>query len=134
MQKEIYIQICEDFRSLNNILWKTPMLAITITGGLWFAVAKFEVSSQAKAIALYFTSFLDVVFIIIIWRLRVLLGKILKRKLEFEEQPQTRGGLVVGLFALMLCASAVVSFLFAMNPQYYHQSTEAFLYCMSYVL
>jgi hypothetical protein len=37
--KVCYEQNCEHMRSLNQIMWQVPMIAMTLTGGLWYAVA-----------------------------------------------------------------------------------------------
>ena len=47
--KVVYEQLCNDFRSLNGFLWQTPLIFITLTGGLWFAVASFDLSGEARA-------------------------------------------------------------------------------------
>lgn len=36
---EAYAQNYEQFRSLNQIMWRVPVLAMTLTGGLWFGVS-----------------------------------------------------------------------------------------------
>ena len=38
-EKLCYEQNCEHMRSLNQIMWQVPMIAMTLTGGLWYAVA-----------------------------------------------------------------------------------------------
>lgn len=37
--KESYEQNYQQFRSLNQIMWQIPVLAMTLTGGLWFGVS-----------------------------------------------------------------------------------------------
>tara|TARA_R100000935_G_scaffold31251_1_gene51802 strand:+ start:35037 stop:36083 length:1047 start_codon:yes stop_codon:yes gene_type:complete len=39
LRKEAYQQNYEQFRSLNQIMWQIPVLAMTLTGGLWFGVS-----------------------------------------------------------------------------------------------
>jgi hypothetical protein len=38
-EKLCYEQNCEQMRSLNQIMWQVPIIAMTLTGGLWRAVA-----------------------------------------------------------------------------------------------
>jgi hypothetical protein len=38
-QKLCYEQNCEQMRSLNQIMWQVPIIAMTLTGGLWYGVA-----------------------------------------------------------------------------------------------
>lgn len=42
LEKEAYEQNHQQFRSLNQIMWQIPVLAMTLTGGLWFGVSKIE--------------------------------------------------------------------------------------------
>lgn len=42
LEKEAYEQNYQQFRSLNQIMWQIPVLAMTLTGGLWFGVSKIE--------------------------------------------------------------------------------------------
>lgn len=39
MQLAAYAQNWETFRSLNNLMWQIPLIAMTLTGGLWFGVS-----------------------------------------------------------------------------------------------
>ena len=40
LEKEAYEQNYQQFRSLNQIMWQIPVLAMTLTGGLWFGVSR----------------------------------------------------------------------------------------------
>lgn len=40
LKKEAYEQNYQQFRSLNQIMWQIPVLAMTLTGGLWFGVSR----------------------------------------------------------------------------------------------
>ena len=40
MQLAAYNQNWETFRSLNSLMWQIPLIAMTLTGGLWFGVSK----------------------------------------------------------------------------------------------
>lgn len=39
LQIAAYNQNWETFRSLNNLMWQIPLIAMTLTGGLWFGVS-----------------------------------------------------------------------------------------------
>jgi len=39
LQLAAYNQNWETFRSLNNLMWQIPLIAMTLTGGLWFGVS-----------------------------------------------------------------------------------------------
>lgn len=49
---EAYEQNYLQFRSLNQIMWQIPVLAMTLTGGLWFGVSHLDSSPWLKAILL----------------------------------------------------------------------------------
>ena len=40
LKSEAYQQNYQQFRSLNQIMWQIPVLAMTLTGGLWFGVSR----------------------------------------------------------------------------------------------
>lgn len=44
LAEKAYEQNYIQFRSLNQIMWQIPVLAMTLTGGLWFGVAQLEKS------------------------------------------------------------------------------------------
>jgi len=48
--KAAYEQNYQHFRSLNQIMWQIPVLATTLTGGLWFGVTKIEEDQLACAL------------------------------------------------------------------------------------
>jgi uncharacterized membrane protein YbhN (UPF0104 family) len=112
---EIYKQRCEGFRSLNEIMWRIPVMVMTITGGLWFAIAKFEMTSYSRSALLLFGIILNAVFIIVLFRIRVVMNKLLKLTNEFEGIPHKKGFFVVwcfsfGMLAMIIaCAVAMVS-------------------------
>lgn len=41
-EKVCYEQNCQQMRSLNQIMWQVPIIAMTLTGGLWYAIATLE--------------------------------------------------------------------------------------------
>ena len=47
---QAYEQNYEQFRSLNQIMWQIPVLAMTLTGGLWFGVSSIQDSGIDKQI------------------------------------------------------------------------------------
>lgn len=50
--KEAYEQNYQQFRSLNQIMWQIPVLAMTLTGGLWFGVSTIDNNAMLVTILL----------------------------------------------------------------------------------
>ncbi|TIV49441.1 MAG: hypothetical protein E5V88_24645 [Mesorhizobium sp.] len=76
-QKVIYEQRCEDFRSLNGFLWQSPLIVMTLTGGLWFAVASFDINDRARSMLLIFAGISNLLMIIALIRLRYVMQRVL---------------------------------------------------------
>lgn len=111
---EIYKQRCEDFRSLNAILWQVPVMLMTITGGLWFAIAKFDMSQYSRVGLLLFVVIINVIFMRVLYRLRQVMESLLERIHCFERIQHCRGFTIVrwfigGMF-LLICASILAIF------------------------
>lgn len=66
----VYEQKCEDFRSLQEIFWKVPFFAMTITGALGFVVLSTGGDVGLKRLLLFFVTICNIAFIFIAWRLR----------------------------------------------------------------
>ncbi|MEP1539084.1 MAG: class I SAM-dependent methyltransferase [Paracoccaceae bacterium] len=52
VSKEAYEQNYQQFRSLNQIMWQIPVLAMTLTGGLWFGVSTINDNAMLVTILL----------------------------------------------------------------------------------
>ena len=50
--KEAYEQNYQQFRSLNQIMWQIPVLAMTLTGGLWFGVSTIDDNAMLVTVLL----------------------------------------------------------------------------------
>lgn len=104
---EIYKQRCEHFRSLNEIMWRIPVMVMTITGGLLFGVAKFEMSDFSKAALLIFAALINIIFSNVLWRLRDVMDIILLKINHYEGEQHKRGFVVVKWFIAGMVVSAV---------------------------
>lgn len=109
-QKIIFEQNCEDFRSLNEIMWKIPIIVITLTGGLWFGVGSLDISSSAKTSLLFLTGAANVIFILVLIRLRYVMNQILKEIRKYQGRSLGLGYVFICLFSSLLAFSAGVSF------------------------
>lgn len=97
---EIYKQRCESFRSLQKILWGVPVMVMTVTGGLWFAIAKYEMTSYSRVVLLLFAIVFNVVFIAVLIRLRMIMDKLLELTNKYEGIEHKKGFVVVYCFSL----------------------------------
>ncbi|HSI44489.1 MAG TPA: hypothetical protein VK949_09120 [Methylotenera sp.] len=64
-----YLEAGQHLRSLNQLMWQVPGIAIAITGGLWFGAASLS-NELVKQVVFSFTAFLDFLTIITLHRLR----------------------------------------------------------------
>lgn len=111
----IYEQNCEDFRSLNEIMWRLPVIVMTLTGGLWFGLATLNFSTAARIGLLLLAAGANVGFIVALYRLRFIIGKLLDSIHAYQETPKGSGYIVVSVFAVMMGATAVGSVFAACN-------------------
>lgn len=125
-EETIYEQLCDDFRSLNGILWQTPLIVMTLTGGLWFAVASFDLTNIARSALLAFAAVANVLMIIALYRLRYVMQRI-------QEQIRTRDGrqvigpnyVIVTCFAVLLALAATASTFASFSPSIYFKESAA---------
>ena len=108
--KVIFEQNCQDFRSMNEIMWRVPIIVITLTGGLWFGVSSIDISDEAKKYLLWLAGAANVVFIVVLIRLRYVMNGILRDIKSFQGKQPGLGFIFVGFFSVLLLFSAVVSF------------------------
>lgn len=115
-----YIEAGQHLRSLNQLMWQVPSMAIAITGGLWYGATTVH-ELQARTVVLSFAAAFSVLTIVIILRLRQLIQMHIDRQQLFS--PNNRNAprgkyVVIGCWITALLGSAVVSSLGACNPSY----------------
>lgn len=113
-----YLEAGQHLRSLNQLMWQVPSMAIAVTGGLWYGATTVE-SDAPRAWVFGFTAFVDVLIVIIIWRLRSLIEKHIQHQEAFAGEGGSRGRLryvVISCWIFALIAAAVVSAAGAFNP------------------
>lgn len=118
MRLAAFNQNHEAFRSLNNQMWQIPLIAMTLTGGLWFGVSAVGESAAFK-LALLLLSFVgNMVLILIIQRLRFVMDGYLTWLREFDsscfvaaqgDRWFEKGKVVRTCFQFMLGLAALVS-------------------------
>ncbi len=74
ISKEAYEQNYQQFRSLNQIMWQIPVLAMTLTGGLWFGVSTIDDNPLLVSILLLTAMFGNVVLSGVLLRFRHVMG------------------------------------------------------------
>jgi SAM-dependent methyltransferase len=64
----------EAFRSLNQQMWQIPLIAMTLTGGLWFGVSRTEDFALFTMALLFLAGVANVALIVVLYRLRYVMG------------------------------------------------------------
>lgn len=116
----IYDQRCQDFRSLNGFLWQSPLIIMTLTGGLWFAVASFDLSPSARSMLLIFAGIANLLMIAALVRLRLVMQSVLRdiRRLDALHKISFDFTIVI-LFSSLLAMAAIGSFVASACPEKY---------------
>lgn len=113
-----YQQNAETFRSLNQLMWQIPLIAMTLTGGLWFGVAKADTSMVLQLCLLGLAAAGNLGLIVVLIRLRFIMGEYLAWSLTYNaaghvqakgETLFTRPKAVRTTFQLMLGLAAAIS-------------------------
>ncbi|MGC2221598.1 MAG: hypothetical protein WA624_04135 [Methylocella sp.] len=116
--KVCYEQNCQQFRAMNQILWQVPLLAITITGGLWYAALSVAGAQDLKRPLFALSAIVDIALIFVILRVRYVMGAYLEKLKAFNpaacvEAPGTRwynaSLTVIRAFSTALALAAVGS-------------------------
>jgi len=125
-QKVIYEQRCEDFRSLNGFLWQSPLIIMSLTGGLWFAVASFALSDAARTMLLVFAGLANLLMIGALIRLRWVMQSVLTDIRGYDKRHKVGGNyIIVGIFSLLLLMTAFGSFVASCDPAAYFTMSAA---------
>ena len=122
----VYEQLCADFRSLNGFLWQMPVLVMTLTVGLWFAVASIGLTPAARSDLLDFAGMADLLMIVALFRLRIVMSRVQARirTLDGGEAHKVNYVIVV-VFSILLACASFGSFRAARSPGEYFGSPAA---------
>lgn len=71
---QAYEQNYQQFRSLNQIMWQIPVLAMTLTGGLWFGVSKLQDNPLLVSVLLLTACVGNLTLVAILYRFRHVMG------------------------------------------------------------
>ncbi|WP_293397773.1 class I SAM-dependent methyltransferase [Phenylobacterium sp. RIFCSPHIGHO2_01_FULL_69_31] len=121
----LYDQNSQTFRSLNQLMWQIPLIAMTLTGGLWFGVSKAEATPTFQFWLLLLAFAGNVGLAIVLSRLRY----IMERYLNWLEATYAEGFVsapgthllnrplsVRRVFQIMLGLAAVASLILMIAP------------------
>jgi SAM-dependent methyltransferase len=70
-----YDQNSQTFRSLNQLFWQIPVIGMSLTGGLWFGVAKADASPWFQLGLLFIAGVGNFALIFVLFRLRYIIGE-----------------------------------------------------------
>jgi hypothetical protein len=114
--KICFEQNSEHLRSLNGFMWQTPLIAMTLTGGLWFGIAQLQPSSKVIFGLLIFAALTNFSLILVMRRMRFIFERILNKTKEFHptgiadtKNKWLPDKLVSWIFSLLLGFAAVLS-------------------------
>lgn len=112
-----YLEAGQHLRSLNQLMWQIPGMAIAITGGLWYGATTVG-ADQPRVWVFSFAAIVDVLTIVIIWRLRRLIeSHINYQSLFSDNSAQDRGKrTVIKCWSTTLLAATIISIAAALNP------------------
>ena len=82
--KTVYQQNFEQFRSLNQTMWQVPVIAMTLTGGLWFGAAKVGDMPGFQYLLLILAAIANLGLIVVLSRVRYVMGEYLNALKTFE--------------------------------------------------
>ncbi|MFG1392319.1 hypothetical protein [Xanthobacter agilis] len=118
--KVCYEQNFQQFRAMNQIMWQVPLLAVSITGGLWYAAFAVAGMQEFGRPIFLLGGTLDLVLIAVLWRIRFVMDAYLEKLKAFHPEAfvQASGrGLfnwqytVIGAFTLVLLVAGAGSFI-----------------------
>lgn len=115
--KTCYEQNCEQFRSLNQVMWQVPVIAMTLTGGLWFGAASVGEMPGFQYLLLLFGVLANLGLIVVLTRVRYVMGQYLEAIKRFNPDSfvaaEGKGFLspasVATTFRILLFCSAMIS-------------------------
>jgi hypothetical protein len=125
--KACYEQNFQQYRAMNQIMWQVPLLAITITGGLWYAALGVSGASVFRGPLFLLSAVLDFALIAVLWRVRFVMAAYLTGIESFNPPAFVRaagGGLlnrpytVVIAFSIALGCAGIGSVIGLLNLEW----------------
>lgn len=76
----------QTFRALNQLMWQIPIIAMTLTGGLWFGVSRVDDSPLFQTCLLFLACAGNVGLFVVLGRLRYIMGEYLTWLERFHQR------------------------------------------------
>ena len=107
-----YLEAGQHQRSLNQLMWQVPGMAIAITGGLWYGATTSD-AELPRVWIFGFTVIVDLLTVVILWRLRDLIEVHIKQQQNFNSIIGVRTKwprrTVISCWTIALISAATVS-------------------------
>lgn len=125
--KVCYEQNAQQFRALNQIMWQVPLLAVSITGGLWYAAINVVGAHGARAGIFGLAGLLNLVLVPVLVRVRYVMAQYLLQMEAFNPMAYvdapggsflTRPQVVARSFQASLLLTAIASAMAAIRPSW----------------
>lgn len=115
--KLCFEQNSEHLRSLNGLMWQVPLIAMTLTGGLWYGIAQLQPNSTVALSLLILATATDFLLIFVMLRMRFIFGRILQKTRDFHpsgaadttNHKYLKDSLVIWIFSILLALATVLS-------------------------
>ncbi|MCW2406063.1 SAM-dependent methyltransferase [Sphingobium sp. B1D7B] len=134
MQIAAYNQNWETFRSLNSLMWQIPLIAMTLTGGLWFGVSTVKDMPYFAAGLLLLAGCGNVGLMLTLRRLRYIMAQYLDwSKTTYRDGHVSAPGgpwftgneTVRFIFQVLLAMAAIISFVLLAMTMYANNTSQA---------
>lgn len=134
LQLAAYNQNWETFRSLNNLMWQIPLIAMTLTGGLWFGVSTVKDMPYFAAGLLFLAGCGNIGLMLTLHRLRYIMAQYLDwSKATYAAGHVSAPGtswrtgneMVRRIFQALLGLAALISFVLLMITMTLNKSSQA---------
>lgn len=117
--KASFEQNFEQLRSLNQIMWQVPVIAMTLTGGLWFGAASVGDMPGFQYLLLILAAIANLGLMVVLVRVRFVMGQYIDAVKNFHPASHVaadgtwlhRSHTVAITFRLLLLFSAAISLL-----------------------
>jgi hypothetical protein len=99
---------------------------MTLTGGLWFAVASFDMTNQARTWLMLFAALANLIMIAALHRLRSVMQSLLDTIRSYDGRPAPGPNFfIVRCFSLLLLLAAAGSFAASWSPSGWFSKASA---------
>lgn len=113
-----YLEAGQHLRSLNQLMWQVPSMAIATTGGLWYGATTVEFDIT-RTWVLVFTAIINFLTIPILLRIRSVIEKHISFQVEFSDSSPPNNfwkKTVITCWSLALLVAASISLVGACYP------------------